>query len=298
MQVSLPALHQTHRYLVTSASKTVIGNKTVEFMHDKLVSMELVEENGKGLAFRYGLLNQHLQGSSLIHHWTTEMDLLLSNVIFITDRTGRLTGVHRFPTLRQKFENEIAPIARAKYPEPFYETMADATMDLLADKNRFLQSFQGYSAWRFFFNGWFRKYDTAEEQPFSVDGYFGKIGLPLLVQTNTAAIDGSKSVGSVLSKGRLDKPRFDAPSFARMLKDLTGIFNTDSRLEVEMEEQVFFLKNGSIEEGEFFLQTSVPDWYSVTTAHQIRQLNEDQFSEEMSALDELKKEQEALHGSV
>ena len=57
-----------------------------------------------------------------------------------------------------------------------------------------------------------------------------------------------------------------------MLKDLTNIYSIDATLTVDMEEIYEMNSDGWLEKGDMFLETSVTNWYEVSTAHQIKQV--------------------------
>ena len=56
------------------------------------------------------------------------------------------------------------------------------------------------------------------------------------------------------------------------MKNLTGVYNIEARLNVDFEESYAFLKNGTLANAELFLNSSVSNWYTVTTGHKLIQV--------------------------
>lgn len=151
----------------------------------------------------------------------------------------------------------------------------EGTSQLLEDKDKFVHSlFGGYGFWRFFFQPWYhREYEELERNELLLRNYFGEVDLPLHVESDIAPREDDRAfVKSVVSKATLDSRAFDRPAFSRMLKNLTKVYNIETRLNVDFEESYTFLKSGTIARAELFLKTSVSNWYAVATGHQLIQI--------------------------
>ncbi|OXA75454.1 hypothetical protein B0A58_08725 [Flavobacterium branchiophilum NBRC 15030 = ATCC 35035] len=215
---------------------------------------------------------QNMQGTAKIHSWTADMDDLQSDLVLVTDLEGNFKEIHKFINLFHKWENQILPKLRVKYAkhQPGLDVLIAETSKSLKNKEAFIKSFVGYSAWRFFFQSWYRQHEKKEIKPMLLKGYFGKIDLPLVVSSHTMPI--SENTLCIENSAVLDKDKFDRKSFARMLKDLTNIYNIDATLTVDMEEIYEMNSDGWLEKGDMFLETAVTNWYEVATAHQIKQV--------------------------
>jgi hypothetical protein len=103
--------------------------------------------------------------------------------------------------------------------------------------------------------------------------YFGEVDLPLNVESDIAPREDENGlVKSIVSKATLASRAFDRPAFSRMLKSLTKVYNIEARLNVDFEESYAFLKNGTLANAELFLNSSVSNWYAVTTGHKLIQV--------------------------
>jgi hypothetical protein len=286
-----PANRVKEYFLVTSANKTIIGKKKLEFVQDKLISFTLVDQQPDHLIFEYKLYEQLMKGSSLIHYYGGDMDELQSDLLFKTDAEGQLKDLLRFNTLNLKWQTGYERNIRRRYPKEFIHPLLEETSKLLTDKARLLASFDGYSSWRFFFQKWFRSFKEREEDLFILKKYFGNIDLPLdLQRTATPAVQNKSMLSGLTVTASLNKTLFDRNAFSRMLKDLTHIYNIDATLDVTLEEQYAFSDEGSLTNAELFLETAVDNWYSVTSAHQIKKLSEQSFREQRTILENLKRE--------
>ena len=107
-----------HFYKVTTANKTIVGKKIIEFVHEKLILFSLEEENSEELFFRYKLYNQEMKGSSILHKWTADMEHLHSDLLFIAKRNGELVDIKNFYTLYDKWTDQMVSKLRQKYPRP------------------------------------------------------------------------------------------------------------------------------------------------------------------------------------
>ena len=272
ISINSPEPNKTKYFYITSSNRTSIGNKMSEFVQEKVIEISLINKTENELVFNYKLMAQNMQGTAKIHSWTADMDDLQSDLVLVTDLEGNFKDIHKFINLFHKWENQILPKLRVKYAkhQPGLDVLIAETSKSLKNKETFIKSFVGYSAWRFFFQSWYRQRSKQEEKPMLLKGYFGKIDLPLVVSSHTMPI--SENTLGIENNAVLDKDKFDRKSFARMLKDLTNIYSIDATLTVDMEEIYEMNSDGWLEKGDMFLETSVTNWYEVSTAHQIKQV--------------------------
>ena len=272
ISINSPEQKKTKYFYITSSNRTSIGNKMSEFVQEKVIEISLINKTENELVFNYKLMAQNMQGTAKIHSWTADMDDLQSDLVLVTDLEGNFKDIHKFIYLFHKWENQILPKLRVKYAkhQPGLDVLIAETSKSLKNKETFIKSFVGYSAWRFFFQSWYRQRSKQEEKPMLLKGYFGKIDLPLVVSSHTMPI--SENTLGIENNAVLDKDKFDRKSFARMLKDLTNIYSIDATLTVDMEEIYEMNSDGWLEKGDMFLETSVTNWYEVSTAHQIKQV--------------------------
>ena len=272
ISINSPEQKKTKYFYITSSNRTSIGNKMSEFVQEKVIEISLINKTENELVFNYKLMAQNMQGTTKIHSWTADMDDLQSDLVLVTDLEGNFKDIHKFIYLFHKWENQILPKLRVKYAkhQPGLDVLIAETSKSLKNKETFIKSFVGYSAWRFFFQSWYRQYEKEEIKPMLLKGYFGKIDLPLVVSSHTMPI--SENTLCIENNAVLDKDKFDRKSFARMLKDLTNIYSIDATLTVDMEEIYEMNSDGWLEKGDMFLETAVANWYEVSTAHQIKQV--------------------------
>ena len=272
ISINSPEQKKTKYFYITSSNRTSIGNKMSEFVQEKVIEISLINKTENELVFNYKLMAQNMQGTAKIHSWTADMDDLQSDLVLVTDLEGNFKDIHKFINLFHKWENQILPKLRVKYAkhQSGLDVLIAETSKSLKNKETFIKSFVGYSAWRFFFQSWYRQRSKQEEKPMLLKGYFGKIDLPLVVSSHTMPI--SENTLGIENNAVLDKDKFDRKSFARMLKDLTNIYSIDATLTVDMEEIYEMNSDGWLEKGDMFLETSVTNWYEVSTAHQIKQV--------------------------
>ena len=272
ISINSPEPNKTKYFYITSSNRTSIGNKMSEFVQEKVIEISLINKTENELVFNYKLMAQNMQGTAKIHSWTADMDDLQSDLVLVTDLEGNFKDIHKFIYLFHNWENQILPKLRVKYAkhQPGLDVLIAETSKSLKNKETFIKSFVGYSAWRFFFQSWYRQRSKQEEKPMLLKGYFGKIDLPLVVSSHTMPI--SENTLGIENNAVLDKDKFDRKSFARMLKDLTNIYSIDATLTVDMEEIYEMNSDGWLEKGDMFLETSVTNWYEVSTAHQIKQV--------------------------
>lgn len=264
-------------YHITSANKTAIGSHVMQFVQHKLVKLRALERDGEELLLEYTLLAQQMQGTIQIHEWAADMDELQSPLILALDNSGQLKDIRNFATLQQKWADFFAARMQKKYKhlKEAADNMIAETAKLLKDKQRFMQAFEGYSAWRFFFRDNYAEKKPLERKPFVLKQYFGTVDLPLLMESRwEEEYELHHHRYSLENNAMLDAAQFDRKAFARMLKDLTGVFNISADLEVSMEEQFHYNGAHWLTHAEMFLETKVSDWYGIIGAHTLAQVSE------------------------
>ena len=264
-------------YHITSANRTAIGSHVMQFVQHKLVKLQALERDGEELLLEYTLLAQQMQGTIQIHEWAADMDELQSPLILALDNRGQLKDIRNFATLQQKWADFFSARMQKKYKhlKAAADNMIAETTKLLKDKQRFMQAFEGYSAWRFFFRDNYAEKKPLERKPFVLRQYFGTVDLPLHLESRwEEEYELNHHRYSLTNNATLDAAQFDRKAFARMLKDLTGIFNISAELEVTMEEQFHYNRAHWLTQAEMFLETKVSDWYGITGAHTLVQVSE------------------------
>lgn len=261
-------------YTITSASKTMIGIKNIEFVQDKLVNIKLAKHDDSSYQLRYNHIYQQTQGTSLIHEWSGDLESLYEDILFHVSNKGDLLDIINFKDLEHKWK-EMLPFLKRKYPQSFFDLMEENTNEYLKDKNSVMKSFIGYSSWRFFFQNHYREYKAEEKDELTLKKYFGEIDLPLNLNKKVKNDEEFKGI-NIIQNATLNKQLFQRNKFSRMLKDLTGIYNISAELNIDMEELYVFSNNDEFVSGDLFLETSVSDWYSITSAHQLRKISEEE----------------------
>ncbi len=274
--LNIPNDKESKFFHINSANRTVIGNKMSEFVQQKIIEISFKDKSENSLVFNYSLKAQKMDGTATIHKWTSDMDNLQANLLLVTDLEGNFKDILDFENLYSKWKSGYKETLKFKYADfqPGLDIMLEETTKMLRNKEQFVNNFVGYSSWRFFFQSWYKKHEIEEKNSLILNGYFGKIDLPLYTSSNYFT---SENGISVERRGELDKEKFDRKGFARMLKDLTHVYNIDASLKVDMEEKYEMGKDGYLQEAELFLDTSVTNWYSVATAHQLKRLNSEEF---------------------
>ncbi|MBV7529414.1 hypothetical protein [Chitinophaga sp. sic0106] len=284
LSIYKPRAGDSALYHLTSANRTIVGGRLMEFVQQKVVRMQMIGEEEGDTIFEYTILSQQVDGTALIHEWAMDMEVLQSPLKIVLDENGQLKDVRNLYEIRERWERSYADQLRRKYKkQEGLEELIAATTALLEDKARFVQSLDGFSAWRFFFQDNYKGQKEEVLQPLVLKGYFGQVDLPL---TLTAIWKEEYEIGAyhcqLTHKGTLDKPRFDRKQFGRMLKDLTGVFNVSAELDLLMEEEFHYDKHRWLTSGEMYLETKVSDWYLVASAHVLERISE-------ARADELKK---------
>jgi len=276
LNIYKPKIGDEALYHLTSANRTIVGGRLMEFVQQKVVRMKMIGEDKGDTIYEYQLLAQQLEGTAVIHEWAMDMEVLQSPLKIVLDESGRLKDIRNLFEIREKWEASFVGHLRRKYKhmkEGLEELIAE-TDALLKDKARFLQSLEGYSAWRFFFQDDYNGQPGTHQQELVLKGFFGQVDLPLLVDATWTEEYGIGQYNCQLqTKAQLDEAEFDRKSFSRMLKDLTGVFNINAQLDVVMEERFQYDKHHWLLAGEMYLETKVSDWYSVASAHVLERIN-------------------------
>jgi hypothetical protein len=282
LNINKPRPGESALYHLTSANRTIVGGRLMEFVQQKVVRMTMIASEGEDTIFEYVLLSQQVEGTALIHEWAMDMEILQSPLKIVLDANGRFKDVRNLYEIRERWENSYANQLRRKYKKQKegLEELIAATTALLEDKPCFLQSLDGFSAWRFFFQDNFNGQQSEEQQPLVLKGFFGQVDMPL---TLTATWMEEYGIGEyhcqLTHKGKLDKARFDRRQFGRMLKDLTGVFNVSAELDLLMEEEFHYDKHHWLTSAEMYLETKVADWYLVASAHVLERIDETRAAE-------------------
>ncbi|WP_291911104.1 hypothetical protein [Chitinophaga sp. CB10] len=266
-------------YHLTSANRTIVGGRLLEFIQQKVVRLTMLGAEEEGTLWQSELLAQQVEGAALIHEWAMDMEVLQSPLKILLDEAGKLKDVRNLYEIRERWDSTYANTLRKKYrkQQEGLEELIAATTELLRDKARFIQSLNGFSAWRFFFQDNFRGKQGESRQPLLLKGFFGQVDLPLTLTANWMEEYGIGEYHCQLThKGELDVQQFDRKQFARMLKDLTGVYNVSAELEVLMEEEFHYDRRRWLTGGEMYLETKVSDWYLVASAHVLERIGEEQ----------------------
>ncbi|PQL92581.1 hypothetical protein [Apibacter adventoris] len=270
--INIPPLGEKYRYKVTTANRTLIGNKNMEFVQDKEIELSLLKIENQQLKFRYRLINHKMENSALIHQWADDIEVIYQELILLTNVDGVLMDIENFREINTRWI-KLKGSLKKKYPLGV-DFMIEETTRLLKDKNRFMETFIGYSFWRAFFQGWFKEYEKEEKKELVLKKYFGTIDLPLILNSRIESRQGKYDITFCENTAELNKKKFNRKAFARMLKDLTDIYNIDASLSVDMEEKYHFSEKGVLQKADIFLETYVNQWYSVSNAHQIQIIEE------------------------
>ncbi len=290
IEVKFPNGYKQYIKLI-SASKTIVGKKVMEYVQNKWVIIEwnkIEEDDTYSLLYKH--IEQNVQGTSFIHKWMGDLEKIYEEVEFKVNKKGEILDIINLYNLQRVFSN-LLPYLRKSYPNSFLDLMIPQTSRLLKEKELLMKSFVGYSTWRFFFQNLFKLYDTQEQEGFILEGYFNKIDLPLLLNKKIESSQDSTEELIIKQTAQLNKSQFKQNEFSRMLKDLTGLYDVKTKLNVEMEEIYRLKKDGLFSTCDMFLETKVANWYSITSAHQLISLTEDEFNNEVSTLSEMRNKQ-------
>ncbi|MEZ2336873.1 hypothetical protein AB6735_14620 [Mucilaginibacter sp. RCC_168] len=276
MKLSFATDFESAWYQVTSSNRTITGTKVLEFVQDRWVRLRLIDQDEKQRIFEYTLLDQHMEGSALIHEWAADMEWLQSPVQIITDPEGKFIGINNFNHFITQWNNGYrAKIANKYQNHEGIHVMLSETEKLLQDPKRFLQSFMGYSHYRCFFQPFYRTLEAEEKYPVLFKGFFGLVDLPLIIDAH------NQQTGNwikITNNAAVDNEKFDRRSFVRMMKDLTNMYDLKVDLQTEMEE-IYQFNNGELQSADLYLQLHVPSFYTVASAHQCKRIEQAELPE-------------------
>lgn len=269
-----PEIGQSAYFLITTANRIIMGNNITEYVLDRLVEVELKEVREDALFVRFCSHRHDVKGTSLVHYFNNELCDIYSDIDIVVGYDGKVRDISDFDFIKDRWENKRPDILK-NYSQDI-KPLVDGTSLLLKDKEKFIDSlFGGYSFWRFFFQPWYRReYKETENEKILLKNYFGDISLPLDVKSSILSRqDDDSIVWKIKNTASLDSKGFDRKGFARILKNLTKVYNIDSSLALDFEENYTFIKNGTLSEAELFLNTSVSNWYIVLTGHKLIQVS-------------------------
>lgn len=270
----LPEIGQSAYFLITTANRIIMGNNITEYVLDRLVEVELKEVREDALSVRFCSHRHDVKGTSLVHYFNNELCDIYSDINIVVGYDGKVRDISDFDFIKDRWEKKRPDILK-NYSQDI-NPLVDGTSLLLKDKEKFINSlFGGYDFWRFFFQPWYRReYKETENEKILLKNYFGDISLPLDVKSAILSRqDDDSIVWKIKNTASLDSKGFDRKGFARMLKNLTKVYNIDASLAVDFEENYTFIKNGTLSEAELFLNTSVSNWYIVLTGHKLIQVS-------------------------
>ena len=270
----LPEIGQSAYFLITTANRIIMGNNITEYILDRLVEVELKEVREDALFVRFCSHRHDVKGTSLVHYFNNELCDIYSDIDIVVGYDGKVRDISDFDFIKDRWENKRPDILK-DYPQDI-KPLVDGTSLLLKDKEKFINSlFGGYGFWRFFFQPWYRReYEETENSKIILKSYFGEVSLPLDVKSSILSRqDDESTVWKINNTAILDNKGLDRRGFARMLKNLTKVYNIDASLTVDFEESYTFIKNGTLSEAELFLNTSVSNWYIVLTGHKLVQIS-------------------------
>jgi len=279
INIDIQAINKTHYYHTVSANRTIMGQKTIQFVQDKVFGLTLIEKNEDNLIFNYQLINHKMVGSGLIHEWASDMEYLQEHLIIKTDKKGNFVEILNFGEVQQKWDKKFIENLRKKYNshKEGAKMLIEQTSLLMEDLLRFQESFKGYNILRCFFQGYFGEHGNVEESKLNLKGYFGKIDLPLIIRSEHSSENTPEVVHRIFNTAKLDRKAFKRHEFARMLKIVTDIFDIDATLTIDMEEKYRFTPDYILKDAELFLQTYVNNWYSITNSHELRLIDQSEI---------------------
>lgn len=281
--IQLPKENKSLFYNITSANRTQLGAKISEFVNRRWVEFKLLKTIENKHLFRYRLHHQNMKGTALIHKFSKDVEIFYDKVDFVTDFKGNLIGIKNFNHLVTYWKRVYRFQVREKYRRNTGVDEIIAGVDAtLSNEKTFLKNFIGYSFWRLFFQDRYRTFENEEESDLYLKGYFGNVDLPLKIHDSY-----SEETNEIAQtrKGMLDKKKFNRHAYARMLKNITNVYNLDSTLLVDMEENYVFTTNDNnshLNKAELYLQTNTHGWYDSTSAHTLKRLTRQDFENELN----------------
>lgn len=273
MKLQLQHTNKNYIYHTTSANRVILGQKVEEYVNDKIFKLTIVNSSANEITFQYKLLNQRMQGRSLLHKWIAFIEKFQEDMYFTTDKTGAIIDIQKVDSLIEKWENNYKYAAKKlfkKKDSASCNLMINKISSLLNNKQSFIDSFKGYNVYRFFFQGHYQYHKT--EKKVSLNNFFGKIDLPLIF---TSSIERTESLDfyEIKKRGKIDRNNLNRNAFSRMLKDLTGIYNIDATIALEAEEKYIFNQSGWLQEGEMFFHLQSANYYTITNAHNVQEIS-------------------------
>ncbi len=293
-KIALPKTGVPAFHFISTANRIILGNNITEYVYDYLIASTLMEIQEDSCLFNFRLYRHEAKGTALIHYFNDELCDIYSDMNIVIGYDGTVKDISNYDSVKNKWKDKQHDILK-KYSSDI-KVMVEGTSLLLEDKKKFIASlFGGYGFWRFFIQERYHKqYTETEQSKLSLKRYFGEIDLPLNVEsTILAQQDNDSIVQRIDNKATLDSKIFDRKGFARMLKNLTKIYNLDVSLDVDFEETYHFMRDGTLNRAEMFLNTSVSNWYAVSTGHKLSRLNE----KEMEILTETENMAEAFEST-
>ena len=239
----LPKIGQSAFFFITTANRIIMGNNITEYVLDRLVEVELREVREDTLLVRFCSHRHDVKGTSLVHYFNNELCDIYSDINIVVGYDGNVKDISNYDFIKDKWEIKRADILK-NYPQDI-KLLVDGTSLLLKDKEKFINSlFEGYGFWRFLFQPWYRKeYEETENSKIILKNYFGEVSLPLDVKSSILSRqDDESTVWKINNTAILDNKGFDRRGFARMLKNLTKVYNIDASLTVDFEESYTFIK--------------------------------------------------------
>jgi len=279
INIDIQAINKTHFYHSISANRTILGEKIIQFAHDKVFGLTLIEKNEDNFVFDYQLANHKMVGSGLIHEWASDMEYLQEHLIIKTDKKGSFVEILNFEEVQQKWDKQFIKNLKKKYSshKEGAKMLIEQTSLLMENPLRFQESFKGYNILRSFFQGYLGEHENVEESKLNLKGYFGQIDLPLIIRSEYLTEDTPETACRIFSTAKLDRRAFKRHEFARMLKVVTDIFDVDATLTIDMEEQYRFTPDYFLKDAELFLQTYVNNWYAITNSHELRLIDQSEI---------------------
>lgn len=291
MKLSIKQKTSPVLYHCTSVNRTVIGAKKIEFVLDKIIEISFNEENENEKTYTIQLLGHQLTGSSLMHEWASDMELLQEKLIFKISKAGSIISIENLPEIYVKWHSFFKDKMSQKYKDTGgegTELMIEQTSKLLKNEEKFLKSFEGFNLYHIFFQGHYEKELQLSNREYLIEGYFGKDDLPLLL--NTIIIENEKDNSITLeTKGDLDKEKFNQEAFTKHIKGMIGALDVNATLNVELEEKYVFDKKGWLTEADVYLKTHAANMYALANAHIVKQVDQNESKEILKSFNTINK---------
>ncbi|MBU2946301.1 hypothetical protein [Zobellia uliginosa] len=267
-------------YQCTTVNRTVIGAKKIEFVLDKVIEVSLDKSEADHKIFTIKLLGHKLIGTSLIHEWTGDMEELQNKLVLKTDVNGAIIGIQNRNDLYIKWHSGFMAKMLQKYKKrggDGTKLMVDLTTKLISNEKALLKSLDGFNLYHIFFQGNYEKKLSTGGSEYKIKGHFGKIDLPLNLQTeiSKSKIEG-QSFTTIDTQGFLNKDKFKQEAFTKYIKGMIGVLDVDATLHVEMEEKYTYNNMGWITEADLYLKTHAANMYALANAHIVKQISKEE----------------------